>query len=110
MCKGICRLPPGCSRVVKVAEQLFGHRDGGGLVGDDDIDDTVGRLLEIGPTSSGATSRGSPAIIAGPPMPSEVSSVATIRSEQPAITGSYRRNTGPFTTAIRGTTPDSDAH
>ena len=46
-----------------------------------------------------------PAIIAGPPMPIEASSVATIRSEQPAMTALPAKQR-PFTTATRGTRPD----
>ena len=42
-------------------------------------------------------------------MPSETSSVATIRSEQPAITALPAKQR-PLTTAIRGTRPDSFAH
>ena len=61
----------------------------------------------IGPTSSGSTSpRPPPSIIAGPPIPSETFSVATIRSEQPAITALPAKQR-PATTAIRGTSPES---
>ncbi len=42
-------------------------------------------------------------------MPSEMLSVATIRSEQPAITALPAKQR-PCTIAIRGTTPDSRAH
>ena len=42
-------------------------------------------------------------------MPIEVSAVATIRSEQPAITALPAKQR-PLTTAMRGTTPDSAAH
>ena len=47
--------------------------------------------------------------MAGPPIPIEVSSVATMRSEQPAITALPAKQR-PLTTAMRGTTPDSAAH
>ena len=58
----------------------------------------------------GATSpRPPPAIIAGPPIPSETSSVATIRSEQPAITALPAKQR-PLTIAIRGTSPERRAH
>ena len=69
----------------------------------------LGACIAIGPTSSGWTSPSPPpAIIAGPPMPIEASSVATIRSEQPAITALPAKQR-PLTTAMRGTTPDSPA-
>ena len=65
--------------------------------------------ISIGPTSSGSTlPRPPPSIIAGPPIPSEVFSVATIRSEQPAITALPAKQR-PATTAIRGTSPESFA-
>ena len=41
-------------------------------------------------------------------MPIDTSSVATIRSEQPAITALPAKQR-PFTIAIRGTSPDSRA-
>jgi hypothetical protein len=67
-------------------------------------------ITSIGPTSSGSTSpRPPPAIIAGPPIPSELSCVATIRSEHPAITALPAKQR-PLTIAIRGTRPDSAAH
>jgi hypothetical protein len=50
-----------------------------------------------------------PSIIAGPPMPSDTFSVATIRSEQPASIALPAKQL-PAATAIRGTTPDSRAH
>src|SRR3954470_1086730 len=60
--------------------------------------------------SSGATSpRPPPAIIAGPPMPSEAPRVATIRSLHPAITALPAKQR-PWTIAIRGTLPASRAH
>src|SRR4051794_17002226 len=66
--------------------------------------------MASGPTSSGSTlPRPPPSIIAGPPMPSELFSVATIRSEQPAITALPAKHL-PATTAMRGTTPDRRAH
>ena len=62
-----------------------------------------------GPTSSGSTVPSPPpSIIAGPPIPSEVLSVATIRSEAPAITALPAKQR-PATIAIRGTTPESRA-
>ena len=42
-------------------------------------------------------------------MPIEASSVATMRSEQPAMTALPAKQR-PLTIAIRGTTPDSCAH
>lgn len=42
-------------------------------------------------------------------MPIELSSVATIRSAAPAITALPAKHR-PFTTAMRGTTPDRPAH
>ncbi len=70
----------------------------------------LGACTEMGPTSSGATlPKPPPAIIAGPPMPIVASSVATIRSEHPAITA-FPAKQRPLTTAIRGTSPDSAAH
>ena len=61
-----------------------------------------GACISIGPTSSGSTSPSPPpAIIAGPPIPIETFSVATIRSEQPAITALPAKQR-PLTTAIRG--------
>ena len=42
-------------------------------------------------------------------MPIDASSVATIRSEHPAITALPAKQR-PLTIAIRGTTPDSAAH
>ena len=69
-----------------------------------------GACMEIGPTASGSTSPSPPpAIIAGPPMPIEASSVATMRSEQPAMTALPAKQR-PLTIAIRGTSPDSPAH
>ena len=63
--------------------------------------------MSIGPTSSGATSpRPPPAIIAGPPIPSDAFAVATIRSEQPAITALPAKQR-PWTIEIRGTCPDN---
>jgi hypothetical protein len=47
--------------------------------------------------------------MAGPPIPIEDDSVATIRSEQPAITALPAKQL-PLTIAIRGTRPDSFAH
>ena len=47
-----------------------------------------------------------PSIIAGPPIPSEAFSVATIRSEQPARTALPAKQR-PATIAIRGTRPES---
>ena len=90
----------------KYAEQLLGDRDGRGLVGQHDVDHAVGRLHpRSGRRRRGATSpRPPPAIIAGPPIPMEVSSVATIRSEQPAMTALPAKHR-PLTTAIRGTSP-----
>ncbi len=63
-----------------------------------------------GPISSASTlPRPPPSIIAGPPMPSETFSVATIRSEQPAMTALPAKHR-PATSAMRGTTPESFAH
>ena len=65
--------------------------------------------IEAGPTWSGSTLPSPPpSIIAGPPMPSDTSSVATIRSEEPAITALPAKHR-PETTAIRGTSPESRA-
>jgi len=47
--------------------------------------------------------------MAGPPMPIDTSSVATIRSEHPAITALPAKQR-PFTTAIRGASPLRPAH
>ena len=61
--------------------------------------------MSAGPTSSGWTSpRPPPAIIAGPPMPSETFCVATIRSAQPAMTALPAKQR-PATTAMRGHEP-----
>ncbi|SKS39265.1 Uncharacterised protein [Mycobacteroides abscessus subsp. abscessus] len=69
-----------------------------------------GDWTAMGPTSSWCTSPSPPpAIMAGPPMPIDVSLVATIRSEQPAMTALPAKHR-PLTTEIRGTTPDSAAH
>ena len=63
-------------------------------------------------TSSGPIASGSnvpsppPSIIAGPPMPRAMFSVATIRSEDPASTALPAKQR-PATIAIRGTTPES---
>ena len=66
--------------------------------------------MSSGPTASASTVPSPPpSIIAGPPMPSETFSVATIRSEQPAITALPAKQR-PATTAIRGTSPESFAH
>ena len=63
--------------------------------------------IATGPTASGSTPpRPPPSIIAGPPIPSEAFSVATIRSAQPAITALPAKQR-PATTATRGTTPAS---
>ena len=60
-----------------------------------------------GPTSSGSTVPSPPpSIIAGPPMPSEEPSVATIRSDAPAITALPAKQR-PATIAMRGTRPES---
>jgi hypothetical protein len=68
-----------------------------------------GACMSMGPMSSAATSPSPPpAIIAGPPMPIDASSVATIRSEQPAITALPAKQR-PLTTAIRGTSPERPA-
>ena len=74
----------------------------------DDVDDAVARLHRRSgrPRRGRRRPRPPPSIIAGPPMPSEVFSVATIRSEQPAITALPAKQR-PATTAIRGTTPES---
>ncbi len=70
----------------------------------------LGACTETGPISSGANSPSPPpAIMAGPPMPSDASCVATIRSAQPAITALPAKQL-PLTTAMRGTRPDSLAH
>jgi len=42
-------------------------------------------------------------------MPSETFSVATMRSEHPAMTALPAKHR-PLTTAMRGTTPDKPAH
>ena len=47
--------------------------------------------------------------MAGPPMPSELPSVATMRSAQPAITALPAKQR-PWTTAIRGASPERPAH
>ena len=68
-----------------------------------------GACTESGPIASGSNSPSPPpATIAGPPMPSAVLSVATIRSEAPARTALPAKQR-PLTIAIRGTTPDSRA-
>ena len=65
-------------------------------------------------TASGPIASGSklpsppPSIIAGPPMPRAVLSVATIRSAAPASTALPAKQR-PETTAIRGTSPESRA-
>ena len=65
--------------------------------------------ISIGPISSASTTPSPPpSIIAGPPIPSEMFSVATIRSAQPAITALPAKQR-PATTAIRGTSPESPA-
>ncbi len=47
--------------------------------------------------------------MAGPPIPSDASRVASMRSEAPAMTA-FPAKHRPFTMAMRGTTPDNLAH
>ena len=69
----------------------------------------LGACISTGPTSSGWKSPSPPpAIIAGPPMPIDADSVATIMSEQPAITALPAKQL-PLTMLIRGTRPESFA-